>query len=74
MIKDHRMEWSKRLPKKGRIMVCMLKRDSLASSGIFEEIAINNTTWENNKIVMVVDASLIISIGGLVTGGMIWIN
>ena len=71
MIKDHKKEWSKGFTKgKVIIMVSMLNSDALTNSGIFEEVTMDETAWENNKIVMIVDASLIISVDGLVTSGM----
>ena len=49
-------EWSKGFTKdKVRIMVRMLKSDALTNSGIFEEVTMDETAWENNKIVMIMD-------------------
>ena len=71
MIKDDQREWFRNLPKnKFRIMVRILKSDSLKNCDTFEEVAITYSIWDSSKISMVVDASLVISVDRYVTDGM----
>ena len=51
-------------------MVQMLKSDSLTNSDTFEKVAMNDSIWDNNKVFMIVDASLVISVHGFITDGM----
>ena len=67
MIEDEQKEWFENFPKnKLRLMVCMLKSDSIIDSDIFEEVQMNNSVWDNSKIAMVVDASQVISVHGCI--------
>ena len=71
MIEDDQRDWCQNLPKnKFRIMVQMLKSDSLTNSDIFEKVAMNDSTWDNNKVYMIVDDSLVLSVHGSITDGM----
>ena len=52
-------------------MVQMLKNDSLTNSNTFEKVAMNDSTWDNNKVSMIVDASIVLSVHGSITDGIV---
>lgn len=48
----------------------MFKSGSLTNSDTLKKVATNDSIWNNNKVSMTIDASLVISVHGSITDGM----
>lgn len=48
----------------------MFKSGSLTNSDTLKKVATNDSIWNNNKVSMTIDASLVISVHGSITDGI----
>ena len=51
-------------------MVQIIKSDLLTNTNIFENIAMNDSVWDDNKVSIIVNISLVISVHGYITNEM----